>query len=260
MFRYIILCAVFLVIQGCAVREVPPILQGNEIPQVELQNTFKGFAAKRNAFTDLKSLIRVRLISDGKSDSFRYAVVFKRPASLRIETFPLNGFYTLATLGVFGNSLVSLVPSESQAYTGAPSREVLGKALGLPLSVDEIAGLLLAEPPAAALAYAGVRDEGMKVRRYLSSDKTVYIETPLDTDDVSRMKFFVSDKGLIADATYSDYRDVQGLRFPHAITLKLLEVDMEAELRIQKFQLNTDASDSLFLLEVPEGYSVTDIN
>lgn len=243
---------------GCSAREVAPVLTGPMLTEAEIRDAQTKVTQKRAAIHDIQVLVRVRLSAGEDRSSFRYAVVYRRPSALRIEVFPLNGFYTVSLLGVLENSLVSLLPAEQQAYTGKPSRDVFSKVLGLPLTVEEIAGLLLAEPLHVEGTFNGVV-EGER-RRYLSADSKTYFETETGSDDIRLIKLFDNDKKIIAEATYQDYRNVGDVILPHQISLVLAETGITAELRIQKIDANKNPSDSLFVVAIPEGFAVSEVD
>ncbi len=245
--------ALLISLGGCSVGEIAPTLTGPSLSEMEIESTLGSIEARRSQIHDIKSLIRVRLRSGTEQNSSRYAVVYRRPSALRIEVFPLNGFYTISLLGVLGDSLVSIIPSEEKAYTGKPSKDVLKKVLGLPLTVDEIAALLLAEPPYEGKVN-GV-EEG-NLRRFISADKRVYFEMTEPTR-MSRIKLFDRDQRLLADAEYSDYRSTDSFEHPHHLSLKLIDANISAELQIQKIQYNTAPTDELFTVAPPENFSIT---
>ncbi len=250
--RWIFSVLVFA-LAGCALRETAPELVGVELSPSAIEKTLTFLNSQRERTKDLKTLVRVRLEAGGEKNSFRYAIVYRRPSALRIETYPLNGFFTLSTLGVINESLTTVVHNEGVVFTATPSRGVFERILGLPLTVDEIASLLSADPILSGAKIRGIQ-EGL-IERYISNDKRAYFEVSAGSSEVSRIKLFDEDHKILAEAVYSDYKIVDGVSFPFHISLRIVEADVHADLRIQKMQINTAPSDALFSIEIPEGFS-----
>lgn len=254
------LIALFLIVSsGCSFRETVPELQGPLIPTAHVTEVMNNFDTHRRSVSDIKALIRTKIVHGDETESYRYAVIYRRPDALRVEVFPLNSFYTLSLLAVLREKLVSLDTTSSIAYEGNPSRDAIERAFGFPLNIEEIASLLLAEIPAGHGEFSGVISE-TGTEKYLSADRQIYFEKDPQETTMRLLKIYDDDKKLIIEVHFRFYRKIDDIEIPEKLEIQLPQYDVTGAMNATNISINSGPADSLFAVQPPGGFEIKSIN
>ena len=117
---------------------------GVELAPAEMQEFEKRLSVERSEFQSLRMLSRCILRHDDERYEFRYAFVARAPVDLRIEQFPLTGFYSLSALVSNAERTTVVFQNEQRALITQSGRGGLQKLLGvdLPLTESDVGPLL----------------------------------------------------------------------------------------------------------------------
>ncbi len=190
----------------------------------------------------LRADAMVSLESRARSGRFREVILAARPASLRLET--LNPLGQTQTLLVTDGRDYAWFDGRELAR-GPVDRNVLRERLGIDLEPGDAVAALLAAPPLApgsgpdAVWGAGaerlVDVDSLRLRFAAEGDLLgVHARSP--------------DGEVRWSASYRDWREARGGRYPFAVVLNFPASELRAELLVREVEVNPALDDALFRL------------
>lgn len=256
-------CCLLLVglFSGCvlSVFRAHPTIKGRPLSDSELSTFFDSTALQSAQIKTFRGLSRSRFDVSGKKDGVRHVFVFARPGLLRVETFPLNSAFTLNLVSVSAGRVVVLDPSTKTAYSGEARKEILKKAIGLPLEVSDLMDFLVGRLPARVI------DEKLSEVTLDEATQTYYLKVGdyrevygLDAG-TGLLKFAeIRDQfndSLIFTAYYDKTDIVQGVNVPVDYRVELPAENTRMRFRLSSIALNGEPSPELFEPEIPSEYA-----
>lgn len=256
---------------GCSSRLVEPfsIPEGERLSEQQLSEVLGALDQRSESIQSVKALARVRFVSSESVQSFRWAIVFNRPNSARIETFPLNTFFTLQLMVSRHERFTVLIPAEELAATGRVTVRRIDEYLGIPLTLEEALPLLLGVIPQSVLSQA-VRQGALEA---------VWLEKPnlVELVDRGEQRFRARvrvDQGIIEEIALRDpfderlsavlsidsVRTVSGIVMPQNLVLQLPRSSQEFQLQLGAQAVNEPIREDLFELDIPLGFTVRELD
>jgi outer membrane lipoprotein-sorting protein len=176
---------IFSILFGCAVF-TGCVRQPLLFPDAKDPRLSGGFAAAFGTNDLVRAAAEIDVEQAGSYHTARAALLLKKPSYLRLEILSVMGITGLCVITAPEKMTVYL-PSKNEFYSGAPSRQNIGKFLPLPLDAEEIVQVLIGSIP-------GLTDEG--VQRRLEQENDVWRLEMNRPAGVSQTAFF-NHKGLI---------------------------------------------------------------
>jgi len=245
-----------LLAAGCRTSLPPavPLAPGDPRPAALL-------ASLEERGADLQALRGVAKLSvDGPEGSLRskQVLVAARPARLRVEVL---GFLsqTVALLATDGETY-DLFQVKERRFERAPVHPgLLWEVAGIALAPDEAVRVLLGAPDLEGLAPAGAAalpEGGVGV--LLSDAKGRRRGVEFDSGGALRRVTAWRPGGLVAwDVRYDDVEERSGLAFAHQIALEFPASGVEAEIELDRVELNPTLGPKVFELEPPPGVRIS---
>lgn len=132
---------------GCSATIPIPVSRGT-LQSTTDTSLVKIFFNPRTEPNFVKSLYTVYFKQDEQESlRFRYAISYKNPDKLRIETLPINAFYTLSLFTTSEGKFSLKDLQNNHQETGELSEEVLKKAFGISISIPEILSIIQMKVP-----------------------------------------------------------------------------------------------------------------
>ncbi|MCB0354170.1 MAG: hypothetical protein KDD64_11615 [Bdellovibrionales bacterium] len=266
--RIVFFVALLFVGFGCSSRKPVrfDIPVGERVEGKALEQLVSGVEARIRGVDSVRSLSRVRVQSSDASHSFRWAIVYESPERVRIETLPLNTFYSLQTLASSDGEFAVVVPSERTFFSGKVTRRRIGEFLGVPFEIDESMALLLGGIPVSLLSASFSSGDLVGVVR---SDDLIEL-----VDKSQRFRARVGSKDFIIHEL--DLRDpfddqillelqadsvieIAGFSYPGHLKLTLPKSSQTTEVWMSIKSLNTPVEEQIFSLTPPAGFAVREL-
>jgi outer membrane lipoprotein-sorting protein len=205
--------------------------------------------------------MRVSLTSPQGRYSTRQTFLWRRPASIRLETF-----------SPFGQPLMSFVaeregaaiyyPQQGTFFQGPASATILTRLIGLPLDAAEVAPLLVGSLPTSliertAALYQQV-DAGLYLLRFLDGQGRLRQDLWVDPEPLlpQRSIRYASAAVPAVDIAYSDFRRIADVPFPFEVRLWVPDAESDIRLQYLNVELNPDLPAEVFQLSPPAGVQV----
>jgi hypothetical protein len=203
----------------------------------------------------LRGLARLAVDYDDGNASHRskQLIVLERPSKLRVEVF---GFLnqSLAVLVTDGKNFDVYRARDGSWESGVVHPGWLWSEAGIALLPEEAVGVLLGVPD--------IDDALIPTRARQDSDGRVRIDLA-NTEGVVAQRISFDREGRLGDVTrldsagnvvwraqFSEYRDVEGSPFAHAIGLDVTAGMTHAEVAFRNVELNPDLPADFFRLEM----------
>lgn len=241
---------------GCA-PQISVDLIGSPLVSSAQKDIFEKIAKSRSEIHSFKGLYRVQVQHNEEKQTFRYAIVYKEPAALRIQIFPLNGFYSLGEFISTKNEVIALDHAQKRVLAGGTERELLEELLGLPLTKDELIDFILGKPSQISVDVdqAATKEDKMYVMhaRESSFERWTFLADSLAAKEVRRVqKEGGSQHGVIVEYTASSSTKNS---IPQQFKIIIPSYEVSAEVKCTHSELNPEVKDSEFTLEVPSDYN-----
>lgn len=202
-----------------------------------------------------------KLSVEGPEGSLRskQVLVVARPARLRVEVL---GFLsqTVALLATDGETY-DLFQVKERRFERAPVHPgLLWEVAGIALAPDEAVRVLLGAPDLEDLAPAGavaLPEGGVGV---LLADAGGSRRRGVEFDSGGALRRLTAWRpgGLVAwDVRYDDVEERDGLAFAHQIALEFPATGVEAEIDLDRVELNPSLGSKVFELEPPPGVRIS---
>jgi outer membrane lipoprotein-sorting protein len=256
----------FLLVVGvvaCTLRPIPPEPTIRSAAEIAPEGILALFDQRWQLADSLRALARVTVTSARGRYSTRQTFLWRRPATLRLDT-----------LSLFGQPVMSLVadaaqisiyyPGEGTFFQGPARAATLARVIGLPLDVEEVAPLLMGyirPPPAQHISTLYLQaDEGMHLLRFLGVGGWLIRDAWVAPDELlPRRVIRYAQHGLAAvDIAYSDFRFLtETFAAPHVLAIWLPHVETEVRIQFLTIELNPDLSPAVFHLTPPAGVRIS---
>lgn len=194
-----------------------------------------------------------KISNSEKSDSATCALLIKRPDGMRLESYSTFG-QAVFFFASKGDSFSMFVPSESAYLTGENTVENLKKVLPLNITIDEFSNYLIGnfkknEDDSVVVKYL---EDKKEYKIYLYSDEQTVLWFDPERLVITRCAVYNLSGEMKTLVTYSDFKDVGGMRFPMSILIKFIDIDARIEIDYDDVSVNEEIEDKMFMLDVPE--------
>jgi outer membrane lipoprotein-sorting protein len=239
-----------LLSSACAPRRPPPPPIPIGMDQVLLQL----LEEQRHAFHALEGMARVRLLSEGRSQSSSQVLFAQSPDRFRSEVLSPFG-QPLLVIAADGRQLRVLVPGEGRFYLGEASAENLLRFTRIPLGFETLVPILLYQVPVLPhddrVVYHG-QGGGYRLTLFLAGERRQ--ECDFDSDlRLTGATYLLDDEPLLRIG-YGRFAD-HGQPFPQQISLEI-PGESEVLLNFSDLRTNIDIPAERFLLKAPPGTEV----
>ena len=249
---------------GCAPRRPPPPLPPPPAPLPSVQELLAPLHTRQQAITGLRGLAKVSYRDAHEKGSAMQAVALAPPDRFRLELFSLLGVAAIHTCD--GQQLAAYLPRDKVLYRGVASPFNIARLTQVLLSAREVTRLLSGLPP---FPIETDRTE-LRVRREPAG--AYWIDFPradgssallwFDPDTHHLSGWAVRDQTgvLSTQGTLTDYRQVQDIFFPFAMTLSDGQGAQYLALAYSEVSISAGLQTSLFRLDTPTGVEEIDMD
>jgi outer membrane lipoprotein-sorting protein len=246
-------------VAACATRPMSHEPVSRALPATSPESILDSFDRRWQLAEDLRGLARVAVTSAQGRYSTRQAVLWRRPALLRLDTVSFFG-QPIMTL-VADHARASIYnPQESTFLQGPATAATLSRFIHLPLDAEAVMPLLMGYirplPGRQASTIYLQNDAGMYLLRFLARGEGLIQDAWVDPEQwLPRRVVRYSPRDVPAiDIAYSDFRPLmETFLFPHTLTIWLPLVETEVRIQFLTVELNPGLSPSVFHLSPPEG-------
>lgn len=226
---------------------------------ISLEDLRQRLLDRQKGLSDLKSFVHTTVETKDRKRSLRQAVLVRGSESLRVDTLSLLGqplgVYIFNGQNMKGQRSVLYDTRRNRVFLGAEVREMLGRTLGIELSLGEYVSVFAGNIP---------RLESLKmIGGALDQEGTVYQLTGVDPADKSRMEIEVDAytllpgkvsrtlrNGEVIRIQWHDYRVAGDWNFPHRIVIEVPSEDARLTLIYTDPVLNAGIPDESFELSI----------
>jgi hypothetical protein len=201
----------------------------------------------------VRGVARVAIDGPGGSGRAKQILVVERPERLRVEVLGLLD-QTIALLVTDGRAYRIVRSEDRSVERGAVHDALLAEVTGVALSPADAVRMLLAAPlaPGARVIGGATLSDG-GVRAIVARESALERES-LDFDAEGRLRSWArlaADGEPLLEARWSEWRDVAGDAFPHA--LAIVDHPSRAEARVEwtRVELDPELAPALFELPPP---------
>jgi len=257
--RLIIGTVAGIVMFGCAPRRSgAPWLPGEVAIQPADEARFRESVLGRvSELTSFRGLFSTTARRGDETSSFRQAIVFVHPESLRVEALPSQGALSLHLLVSQRGLVTVIIPGEKRAVRGASSTALFRQHLDLPFREGELMALVSGRVERSAFDSKSEtrcgenectvqRLDGRYVWRFERTSArllSVSIRDPLKLVERIRVR-------------YADFKEFGGVELPTRITLELVDDGVAIDLEASMVKVNQPIPSALFEVAIPADYSV----
>lgn len=258
--RVILSCAVIF-FSGCfssyTFPKLPIVQAGSNIKEKLLASLLE----RDTSINSLRLLAHAKVKAGGETNTLRYAVVLKKPDSLRIEALPINAFYSLGILVANGKVVRAIDPGAKTVEEGDPTASFIRSRIGIPAAPGELMSYVTATIPSEVLQNAE-RNGTLKFYREAGGETAVgmignfdyYWIQSIDTGEILTLERWDQSERPILKVLYSEYQTSSKLRFPQNIDISIIPEDAEVALKISSVSLNPDIKELVFNPDIPSDY------
>ena len=237
---------------GCAGRRVVPSPPPGGV-YTSPEDALRALVASALSDQTLTVTARIEINSHGQRRPLKVALMMKRPALLRLESFPILGppdFF----LSIDAGELRVFSPGKDGGdfYTGQATARNVYRFFPLALPAADMVSLLMGHPPRIEQASSrrGEWEERLyRVDQYIAGEKIRSLWIDPVGDLLLRIRAFTEGGNIAYTAEFAEHTSV-GTRFlPQLLTITGEGVSLT--LRYTEFRLVNDAEQ--FALPIPEG-------
>lgn len=244
-----------LFLNACSTSIQIPEVEGSRLGPAEEKDLFDRINAQAEQIRSGKMLLKTSITHGSDLFSFRQAVVFHKPDSIRIESFPDNSFFSLNLFVSGKEGSLFLDNQEKEVYLSADPRLLLEEQLHFP--VDEtllfriISGYF--ESLDFSNRYHALRLSGNEIALRVSDGSELWL---IDEESLRIKRFWLSVDGD-KDVTISGLLTYQPLSLlPEEIEASLPKKNLSLKFKRVSSTINPEISDSLFQARIPDGYEI----
>ncbi len=255
---HVFLLAGVAFLSACATLPMPPSAPPSPdalLYEVRLRRAF---------FQGLKGLAWVRVESPQSRIRVQEVLLVQRPGLLRMETLGPLGTPQLYVV-TDGREVSIYHPGENRYFRGPYAAHSLPPPLALPfrLKSEEIASFLLGIPPLMDPVQISVtRDlqEGLWILEMASAGEEFQQTLWIHPQSFAILRGNVHRPGISYEYTFSDFRTVNGLEFPHKLSLDAPSSETRIRVEYGEMELNPSWGAKDFLLPPPRGAMIVPLN
>ena len=259
---FVVLAGLIVWGSGCAARKPSPPLPPPPASLPSTQELLAPLHAHQQALTGLRGLAKVSYRDTHEKGSATQAVALAAPDRFRLELFTLLGVAAIHTCD--GQQLAAYLPRDKVLYRGIASPFNIARLTQVLLSAREITRLLMGLPPFLVEGtVAPVRREPAGTYRLDFRRSNGSLTTLRFDSETKRLTGWAVRDGagtLQAQGELGNYRQVQDIFFPFAISLFDAQGAQQVSLAYQEVSVVPDPSASLFHLDLPAGVEEIDID
>ncbi len=233
---------------------------------ISLEQVKEALRQRREAFQDLKASARLTLHTPDRNVTVRQIILLHKGPYLRMETLDFFGqpsaYFTSNSEGI-----KIYYPGEGKYFVGSASSRRFSDFLGVDVNVADLVLLLTGNLPDAG----GRSSEKLS---YRPQDGTyVLSQTGIEGPFSKRLvwvepeglnplmvEFYHSGSQAVLTVEYGKHRDVGGYILPTRVVITRPRHNVQIKLRYLSAQVNEGISKTSFLLPVPEGVEVIDLD
>ena len=249
---------------GCTARRPtpPPSPLQALAPLPSVQELLAPLHARQQAITGLRGLAKVSYRDAHEKGSAMQAVALAAPDRFRLELFSLLGVAAIHTCD--GQQLAAYLPRDHVLYRGAASPFNIARLTQVLLSAREVTRLLMGLPPFVVEgSTAPVRREPadtyrLDFRRSNGSLTTLRFDSA--TQHLTGWAVRDTTGTLQAQGELGDYRQVQDILFPFAISLSDARGAQQVSFAYREVSVDSVPSAALFRLDTPPGVEEIDMD
>lgn len=246
---FCLLLGTAVLLAGCA-----PVLKKPVLPEVtlnpsataNLSQKLSGFSSVRKY---LRALYRVNVHDGSEVSTVRQAIVTKPPERFRLETLPLNGFYTLNLLTIADGKAVFVDKANKRTVSSADIDQLIQKELGLSVPGTFLGYLFMGRvPPAFLNNYAWLAYQ-LDVDTVVLTDRahTIYWYLSPNSLNVKKVQFWDQfSEELKLEIVYTRFAEFDNLSLPTEMLLKVPRADFAMEFSVQSLKLSDQVAANLF--------------
>jgi outer membrane lipoprotein-sorting protein len=248
-----VLAAAALLASGCAPKDLLPIRTTPE-PE-ELIRRLKGEDAKVQTVQTVGSLKWSR---EGDKGSVDHALLIHRPGSLRLEALsPLGP--AVFSLVIRRGEVEIFAPSESRAYRGPATVQLLERLFALPLAPADALGVICGRVPLCPAERATVQKEGglWILDLHCRTDgwqQRVRIDS--SQGDPVGWNLFDRSGQVILSVVWAGHRKIGDARLPMEIHVEMPQKGNRLDLRLKDPEVNVPVPEDRFRLTIPPGTEI----
>ena len=262
LFRRLVLAGLVVWGSGCAARQPAPPAPPPPASIPSAQELLAPLAARQQAIAGLRGLAKVSYRDTHEKGSATQAVALAAPDRFRLEMFSLLGVVAIHTCD--GQRLAAYFPRDKVLYRGVASPFNIARVTQVLLSAREITRLLMGLPPFPLEGtFVPVRREPAGVYRldFRRSDGSL-ITLRFESETLRLTGWVIRDATgtLQAQGELGDYRQVQGIFFPFAISLSDAQGAQQVSLAYREVSVGPVPPAALFRLDLPTGVEEVDID
>ena len=249
---------------GCTARRPspPPSPPQTLAPLPSAQELLAPLHARQQAITGLRGLAKVSYRDAHEKGSATQAVALASPDRFRLEMFTLLGVAAIHTCD--GQQLAAYLPRDKVLYRGVASPFNIARLTRVLLSAREVTRLLMGLPPFPL--------EGTVVPVHREPAGTYRLNFRHPNGSLTTLRFDSATQRLTgwavrdaagtlqAQGELGDYRPVQDIFFPFAISLSDAQGDQRVSLAYQEVSVGPVPPAALFRLDTPTGVEEIDID
>jgi hypothetical protein len=233
---------------------------------MSVQSVKKALQERSEYFNDLTASSRLTIKSDERKTGLRQIILLQKGPYIRMETL---GFFgrTSAYFASNRDGIKIYYPEEGKYFTGRLSSHNLLNFLGIDMGVADLVMLLTGNLPEDE-KYAGetlsfLPKEGMYLLSQTNGEgpypeRLVWLE-PENLHPIA-IKYYGSNTVPVVEFRYDEYRDVNGFALPIRVVITRPAQGVEITLQHTSVQVNKGVSKTAFLLPVPKGVEVIDLD
>lgn len=247
-------------LSSCAPRQRERPWSPDEAPIDALEEAalVNRIAVQSEETRSFRALFKTTARRGGDIQSFRQAIVFEKPDSLRVEALPPQGALALHLLVSAGGTVTVVIPSEKRAVRGTSSTALFRQHLDLPFREGEL----------IALVSGRVERSTFEAKRELRCGATVCTARRLDGRYMWRferssgrlLSLSIRDPLKLTERVrlrYAGHEAFDGIVLPTHIVLELPQDGVEIDMQATVVKANQPIAHTLFEIAIPNDYEVS---
>lgn len=264
---FTLLCSMLLIVSlGCSSLPQKPPRAQMPVQERNIESVKKELQERSEYFNDLTASSRLTIKSDERKTGLRQILLLQKGPYIRMETLGFFG-QTSAYFASNTDGIKIYYPEKGKYFTGRLSSHNLLNFLGIDMGVADLVMLLTGNLP----------EEGKYGRETLSfmpkegtyllsqtngdgpySERLVWLEP--ENLHLVTIKYYGTDTVPVVEFRYDEYRDVNGFALPTRIVITRPAQGVEITLQHISVEVNKGISKTAFLLPVPKGVEVINLD
>lgn len=249
----VLVSGLVMILSGCAAK-VP--FSAKPLP--EASDVLERLKERYSSILSIEASGTLRWIREGEKGSVDHVLLFKKPGSVRLDALsPLGS--SMLSLAIMKGQAEIYVPGERRALRGEASEAVMERIFSLPLTVEEVVGVLCGGPILCEGATAKAKKDGkFWVLELECPASRRYQRLTIDPENEEPLSLVVlsATGDVVASVSWGGYRKAGAIRFPTEIRAEVPSKGNRMELKFKDVELNVPAPEEKFRLNIPQGVTV----